>query len=1164
LREARRRRELTLIAVARRAGYSNHQTVHHWESGGPPWRDRTRLLSLVRAYRLYRTEAGYLLTLCGYSDTLSDAEWQEYGDPPEEVQPLQLPRSPDQDALESLPGQQADETGAASKATALAERRQVTMLTCYLSGLPGLADHLSHQALQDLVDDFHHICTGVITGLGGHVLEQHSESTLACFGYPTAHEDDARRAARAGLVLIGRVELMGQQLQSQFNVPLAVSVTGYSAQCIITGREVRGASATLVMGESGETAAVLRGFARPGSLVISEETFRLLEGVFSCRALETNGLLVQLGAREAGVYQVFREIGVRDRVAEVAASGRLSPLVGREEEIQALTKSWGRARQGWGQVVLLRGDPGIGKSRLVQVLRERLAAEQHVVLEGQCLELHQQSPLRPIIEMLERLMGLTPEQIADEKLERLEQALATYHRPGPDEAAPLLASLLSLQLTPDRSIPILPPSLLRQKTLEAVVNLLLQLAKQRPVLFILEDLHWSDASTLDFLELLVEHTVRAPVMAVLTFRPEFQPPPWVFRDHVAGMRLGPLPRSEEESLVVHLLGGVSLAPEAHRDLLARTGGVPLYIEELVRLAVESLSDAISNDGVGTSEIPPVLRGGLTARLDRLPGAWSVAQLGAAIGQSFSYDLLKSASIFDESEMQRGLRELVGAGLLYQRGLIPDAAFTFKHALIRDQVYQSLTSKSRRECHQRIATSLAEDFPEVGATQPEVLAHHFTEAGFVQQAIIYSHLAGEKACQRGANVESISHFIKGLELLDATPATLDRSKQEIALQLALGAPLIATKGYAAPEVERAYSRARELCHQLGEIPQLFPALWGLGAYYYVRAELRTARRLWEECERLAQRQQDQALILESHHSLGAVLFSIGELALAREHVEQAITLYDPPKHRALAPIYAGQDPGVVCLSYAAWVLWYFGYPDQALKRIREALTLAQEISHPYSLTIALLYDATLHQYLRHGHATQENAEAAIALSIKHGFPLWCAWGTVTQGWALAAQGQVKEGIALLRQGLRASQATGAALFRTHNLALLAEAHQRAGQSEEGLGTLAQALAIVDQNEECFYQAELHRLKGDLLLQKGGSETEAKQCFQKAIDVSQHQGAKSLELRATTSLCRLLQLQGKTQEAGKMLAEIYGWFTEGFDTADLLEAKQLLEELCHPAS
>jgi predicted ATPase len=557
-------------------------------------------------------------------------------------------------------------------------------------------------------------------------------------------------------------------------------------------------------------------------------------------------------------------------------------------------------------------------------------------------------------------------------------------------------------------------------------------------------------------------------------------------------------------------------------------------------------------------IPATLHDSLMARLDRLATVKAMAQLGATLGREFSYALLQAVSPWDEETLRRGLSQLVETEFLYQQGLPPQATYLFKHALIQETAYQSLLRSTRQQHHQRIAQVLEARFPENCETQPELLAHHYTEAGLSAQAILYWQRAGQRAIQRSAHVEALVHLGRGLELLKSLPDTPERAQQELGLQVARGPALMAAQGFGAPEVLHAYARARELCQQVGETPEIVPVLWGLWRFYFVRAEHQTARELAEQCLDLAQRVQDPALLLVAHHALGATVCFLGEVVLARAHFEQGLALYNPQEHRALAFRY-GLDLKVWYLSYVAWPLWLLGYPDQALTRSNEAITLAQELSHPISLAAALAYAALLHHSRREAAAAQECAEAAILLSSERGFAQYMAVGRPLRGWALAMQEQGEEGIAQLQQGLAAYRAVGSGLDRPRLLLMLAEAYGKVGQPEEGLSAVTEALATVYKTGERWWEAELHRLKGELLLRRASPTEEVEACFRQALDIARHQQAKSLELRAAMSLARLWQQQGKQAAARELLAPIYGWFTEGFDTADLQEAKVLLDEL-----
>ncbi|MBI3795363.1 MAG: tetratricopeptide repeat protein, partial [Deltaproteobacteria bacterium] len=667
------------------------------------------------------------------------------------------------------------------------------------------------------------------------------------------------------------------------------------------------------------------------------------------------------------------------------------------------------------------------------------------------------------------------------------------------------------------------PQKQKQLTLEALVAWLLEEAERAVVYCAWEDLHWADPSTLEILTLFLGQVPTTRVLTLLTFRPEFTPP-WGNRSHLSQLTLSRLSRTQVREMVSHVAaqaarastgsartgnispsdsasvrpelveGGIALPDDLIDAVIARTDGVPLFVEELTKTVLESVE---SRESVGSgrrlgqssllSGIPATLQDALMARLDRLGPVKEVAQLGATLGREFSYELMQAVCPLDEVTLQHGLKQLVEAELLYQRGLLPQARYLFKHALIQDTAYQSLLKSSRQQYHKKIVQAFEDRFPETQDTQPELVAHHYTEAGLITQAIPYWQKAGQKAAQRSANVEAVTHLTTGLELLKTLPDTPERAQQELDLQIVLGPALMATKGYAAPDVAQAYTRARELCQQVGETPQLLQVLLGLAAYYMIRAELQTARELGEQCLPLAQRMHDLARLLQTHYTLGVVLFQLGELVLAREHFEQSMALYNPQKrrsHRAL------QDPGVGCLSYTALILWSLGYPEQALKKSHEALTLAQELSHSFSLAVALNWTAWLHQCRREGQLTQERAEAAMTQATEQGFPYWLAWGRIMRGGALAEQGRGEEGITQMRQGITAYLATGGETGRPHFLALLAEAYGKQGQAEEGLRVLTEALTPANKNEDRYYEAELYRLKGELTLRQENQKANGK--------------------------------------------------------------------------
>jgi class 3 adenylate cyclase/predicted ATPase len=1042
-----------------------------------------------------------------------------------------------------------------------AERRQLTVLFCDLVDSTVLASQLDPEEWREVVQAYQDTCGKVIARYEGHIAQYLGDGLLVYFGYPQAHEDDAPRAVWAGL---GMIEAMGQlngRLEHERGAQLAVRLGIHTGLVVVGEMGGGGKQEQLALGETPNLAARLQGIAAPNTLVISAATFQLLGGFFACQSLGTPPLKGITQPLE--VYQVLYESTARTRLEAAGRTG-LTPLVGREAEVGLLRERWAQVKEGLGQVVLLSGEAGIGKSRLVQVLTEQVASEPQAWLTPcQCSPYHQNTALYPMIDLLERVaLRFARDEPPEQKLRKLEGFVVQYGLPLA-ETVPLFAALLSLPPGADYAPLTVSPEQQKQKTLHAFLAIFLRIVAQQPVLFVMEDLHWVDPSTLELLSLLVDQGPTARVLALWTFRPDFHPP-WTGRAHLTQMTLSRLPRRQAAEMTGRVAGDKALPAEVVAQVVAKTDGVPLFVEELTKMVLESglLQEREARYEL-TGPLPPLaipatLHDSLMARLDRLATVKSLAQLGATLGREFSYELLQAVSPWDEGMLQQGLHQLVAAEFLYQQGLPPQATYRFKHVLIQEAAYQSLVRSTRQQYHQRIAQVVAERFPETAETQPEWLAHHYTEAGLMAQAIPSWQRAGARAIQRSAYVEAMSHLTRGLELVHTLPDTPERAQRELDLQLALGSALMVLKGWAAADVERVYIRARVLCEQVGQAPQLLRALNGLQAFHLVRADLQTARELGEQYLRVAQSVQHPQALLRAYHQLGETIFYLGEFAAARAHFAQSMALATTqPRTRHPQSV---TDPGLACVAWAAHALWVLGYPDQALRSMEEALTLAQELSYPFDLAYALSMAAELHQFRREGSLTQARAEALMALSTEQGFAAWRAQGVYLWGWALAQQGQVEEGMGQMREGLAAWQATGAAIGRPQWLALLAEAYQTAGQAEEGLRVVAEALREVHRTQEEWSTAELYRLRGELLLaQSWEHHAEAETCFRQASAMARRQEAKSYELRAAMSLSRLWQQQGKHQDARELLAPIYGWFTEGFDTADLQEAQALLAAL-----
>ena len=938
------------------------------------------------------------------------------------------------------------------------ERRQLTVMFCDLVGSTALSEQLDPEELQTFVRTYQEVSAQVIERYEGYIAQYLGDGLLVYFGYPQAHEDDAARAIRAGLEILSAL----QQARGQFPQPIQVRV-GIHTGPVVLGQMGGGSRhEQLALGETPNIAARLQGVAQPDEVVISAATHHLVTGLFETQdqgRIDIKGLSFPLS-----LFRVTAEGTARSRF-EVAVRRGLTPLVGRDLEAGFLAERWEQAQTGAGQAVLLSGEPGIGKSRLTSELRAQV--EHHdlaVPLTFQCSSYTQNSAFYPIIDRLTQVLQFRPEDAPEHKVAKLCEALRPYRFPQAETLA-LLASLLSLPAPADSPPLTLSPQRQKQKTQEALVAWFIEAAEQRAVYAVWEDLHWADSSTLEVLSLLLDQLPTARILAVLTYRPEFSPP-WPVRSHMTQFTLARLGQAQMEAMVRTVTGGKLLPPELMAEVARKTDGIPLFVEEFTKMVVES--DWLQEtDGqyaltgpLPTLLIPSTLQDSLMARLDRLATAKAVAQLGATIGREFSYALIAAISPFGEATLSEGLHQLVAAELVYQRGLPPDAHYQFKHALIQDTAYQSLLKRTRQQYHQQIAQVLEQQFVEVTATQPELVAQHYTEAGLAEQAIPYWQRAGQSAAQRSANVEAVHHLSKGLALLHALPDGPQWAQQELSISLSLGAALIAARGWASHEAENIYTRAGELCEQVGTPAQQFTVLFGLWLVYLLRAELEQAAKLAQQLLSLAQREGQADLLVLGSFAVGTVAFWRGELLAAQTHLEHGISLYDREQHHPLTSLY-NVDPGVYCLSYLVWVLAHLGYVDQAVTRNQEAVSLATQLAHPHSLVFALTMRAWLHQLRREEHAAQEQVEAAMRIATEQGLPDWEAWGTTLRGWTIGQQGQADDGVREMENGLAASEGTGAVMIRSYYLALFAEVQAQGGCPQEGRETIQEALARADE-------------------------------------------------------------------------------------------------------
>jgi len=735
-------------------------------------------------------------------------------------------------------------------------------------------------------------------------------------------------------------------------------------------------------------------------------------------------------------------------------------------------------------------------------------------------------------------------------------------------ALPPIKDLLSLKVE-DEAYLKLQPKQKKDKAFKAIRDLLIGESQNNPLVIAVEDLHWMDKTSEELLGYLIEWLANTYILLILLYRPEYKHT-WGSKSYYRKIGLTQLTSQASADLIRAILYDCEIEPELETLILNRSAGNPLFIEELTHSLLENGSIQREKNQCFLSiapkdiQVPDTIQGIIAARMDRLEDNLKhTMQVASVIGRDFAFRILQTVIGLGE-DLKAYLLSLQRMEFIYEKNLSPEQEYIFKHALTQEVAYNSLLHKRRKDIHEKIGEAIEQIYADTLEEFYEMLAYHFTEGGLTEKAIVYWQQAGQKAIQRSANAEAIRHLSKGLQLIKILPDNPKRAQLELSLQINLGSALMATKGYGAEVVEKAYARARELCQQVGEPSQLSPVLRGLWVFYNIRAEYQKARELGEQILALAQNVQDPALLLEGHRALAITLFELGELTFAQTHLEMGIALYDPQLHRSHAFLY-GQDPGVGYQSQMAVLLWTLGFPDQALKRIHNALTLAQKHAHPFSLAGALILAAIVHQLRREGDETQKRAEAAITLSTDQGFSLFVPMGTILRGWALAQQGKIENGMAQMQQGLAAYRDTGAEWLRPYFLAMIAEAYGKGSQAEKAANVLAEALTVVHKSCAYRWEAELYRLKGELLLAhdsvgpclKPISTSEAATCFRQAINIARRQEAKSLELRAVLSLSRLMQEQGKKEEALQMLAQTFGWFNEGFSTADLKEAKSLLK-------
>ena len=1046
------------------------------------------------------------------------------------------------------------------------ERRQLTVMFCDLVGSTALSARLDPEDLREVIGAYHRCCADLITEAGGFVAKYMGDGVLAYFGYPLAHEHDAEHAVQAGLALVEAAP----KLTTAAGVPLQVRV-GIATGLVVVG-DLIGAGAAqeqAVVGETPNLAARLQALAEPDAVVIADGTRRLLGNLFKLKDLGARDLKGIAGPARA--WAALRARSVGSRFDALHTTG-LTALVGREEESELLLRRWSRAKTGEGQVVLLSGEAGIGKSRLTAALMERLAAEPNTRLRYFCSPQRADSAFHPIIGQIERAAGLAYDDKPQAKLDKLDALLARTST-SPEDAA-LFAEMLPLPNDGRYPALELAPEQRRQRTLEALMSQLAGLARRQPVLMIFEDVHWIDPTSLEVLGRTLDRIKTLPALLIVTFRPEFNAP-WVGRSHVTSLTLNRLGEREAAAIIARLVGNQALPADVMAEIVERTDGIPLFVEEMTKAVLEAESEGAARHTVAAVPspalaVPASLHASLMARLDRLGPAKEVAQIGSAIGREFSHALLASVARKPEAELGSALDRLVQADLLSRQGVPPQASYLFKHALVQDAAYGTLLREPRRALHARIAETLESQFSEIAESQPEIPAHHCTEAGLIEKAAGLWGKAGQRSQARSALVEAAAQLTLALEQIATLPGTAALRREQIKLQVALITPLMHVKGYAAAEPKAAAEQARLLIEQaeaLGEPPEdpllLFSVLYAFWVANQVAFNGDACRDLATQFLALAEKQRATIPLMVGHRLMGTSLFVAGDITEALGPLDQAIALYDPAEHRPLATRF-GQDVGVATSGYRSRTLWLLGHPEAALRDADDALRNAREIGQAATLMHALFHTSIPYTLCGNRAAAAAQAQELVALAEEKGSLLWKAYGMVSQGSVLALTGRASDATEILISGMAALRTTGATLWMPFFLPHLARAHAELGQFEAAWRCIGEAMTAAETTKEKWCEAEIHRTAGEIaLMSLEPDAAKAHALFEHAIAIARVQKAKSWELRAATSLARLWRDHGKRQQARDLLAPIYGWFTEGFDTADLKEAKALLDELTEPA-
>lgn len=1041
----------------------------------------------------------------------------------------------------------------------LAERRQLTVLFSDMIDSTPLSERLDPEDLREIIRNYQDACTSAIFLYEGYLANFLGDGVLAYFGYPSAHEDDARRAVRAGLNIVESIQSISQRTQEKFGIALQVRVGIHTGLAVVGDIDKSDTlESRLIIGQTPNLAARIQSTAKPDTVHVSGNTYNLIRGYFESTELGAHQLK---GISQAvPVYRINCASTVTSRLE--INHGQLIPFVGREPELALLHQKWRDVQTGKGQIVLLSGEAGVGKSRLQHALKDYvLATSESWVIELRNSPYHRSSAFYPVIDFLERtVFRFEKNESPDEKLTRIEEFLVQYQT-DLAESVPLIALLLSIPLNTRYDPPALTPQRQKQKTIELLSVIFLQRAKRQPVLFIVEDLHWSDPSSLEFIEHLMAHCNDYTILVLLIYRSKFKPA-WHARDNMSAIELAGLSQANAAEIIRCISNTKELPREAIEHIIEKTDGVPLFLEELTKSMIES-GMLISRDNryelsapIHTLGIPATIQDSLTARLDRFPQAKQIAQLASVIGREFSFDILQSIPGAHCQNLRTYLATLVQAGILFENGSQSNTLYSFRHALIQDTAYSSLLKSARKSYHKLIAESIEKTSLHIVETQPELLAQHYTKADETEKAIQYWLTAGLRALQHSANVESISHLKQGLELVKSVQDNSQRTSFEVQLYSTIGPALIATRGFGDTEVGQTYQKLGKLSQHVSNDLHLNVALWGQWVYSLVRGDLTKAHALSLEMKKTGQQSNNMAIQIEGHWTLGDTLFWLADFNAANRELEKAIESYDPEQHHIHAYIH-GQDPCVAAHCYRSCNYWHMGYPDKAHAENKAAIDLAHTLRHPFSIGWSLAFAFMVRMFGNEYQEAKEWSEHTIAYCSEQAYPFWLNAAAIVHGWSVSLLGEPESGLPAIEQGLADWDLIGSVIVRPMFMGLYAEALGVAGQTGKALNIADEAIALTRKHSEIASELDLHRIKGELL-KKIGQLTEAETSFRLGIARSHTYHSPARKLQAATGLYQLLKDSDKRQEAAKILQDCLAVFSEGSDRIMIKKAKALIDQ------